>query len=344
MNRRSHCLKVFCLGMTVAMLSGGCSGETGGNGETGRIGGIDNKNNETGISIEEKSSQTATGIVNVKEDAASKPRETEDAGWESVEPENAETEEADWSGYFDGLNGAAVIYDASDRRYQVFHGELADTRRSPCSTFKIVSSLIALENGILEPGHSTRAWSGEVFWNEKWNRDIDFEDAFRESCVWYFRELADEIGQETMQRELEKLSYGNCDCSDWEGRLNTNNNNRALTGFWLESSLAISPKEQAEVMERIFGEDSVYSEETKEELRRVMAVTEQTKVPIYGKTGMGKAEGVVVDAWFTGFAQGREGNVYFCVYSREQRAKYPHSCGYLVTAARVNIPLLTAGH
>ena len=48
MNRRSHCLKVFCLGMTVAMLSGGCSGETGGNGETGRIGGIDNKNKETG--------------------------------------------------------------------------------------------------------------------------------------------------------------------------------------------------------------------------------------------------------------------------------------------------------
>lgn len=70
-----------------------------------------------------------------------------------------------------------------------------------------------------------------------------------------------------MQEELEKLQYGNCDISDWEGRLNTNNNNRALTGFWIESSLLISPKEQVEVMECIFGENSEYSEETQNELK-----------------------------------------------------------------------------
>ena len=29
---------------------------------------------------------------------------------------------------------------------------------------------------------------------------------------------------------------------------------------------------------------------------------------------MGKAEGVVVDAWFTGFAESTEGNIYFCVH------------------------------
>ena len=118
-----------------------------------------------------------------------------------------------------------------------------------------------------------------------------------------------------MQKELDKLQYGNCDISDWEGRLNTNNNNRALTGFWLESSLMISPKEQVEVMERIFGDNSGYSEETQNELKQVMLVSEQerTDISIYGKTGMGKAEGIVADAWFTGFAEGTEGKVYFCV-------------------------------
>ena len=39
-----------------------------------------------------------------------------------------------------------------------------------------------------------------------------------------------------------------------------------------------------------------------------------TEISIYGKTGMGKAEGIVVDAWFTGFAETLEGNKYFCVY------------------------------
>lgn len=61
------------------------------------------------------------------------------------------------------------------------------------------------------------------------------------------------------KKEFAHLQYGNCDISDWEGQLNTNNNNRALTGFWIKSSLTISPKEQVEVMERIFGENSDYS-------------------------------------------------------------------------------------
>lgn len=176
--------------------------------------------------------------------------------------------------------------------------------------------MIALENGIIEPENSTRDWSGEIFWNENWNKDIDFSEAFRTSCVWYYRQVIDDIGKDVMKRELEKLQYGNCDISDWEGRLNTNNNNRALTGFWIESSLRISPKEQAEVMERIFGEHSDYSEEAQNELKQVMLVSEseQSDISIYGKTGMGKAEGIVVDAWFTGFAEGTEGRIYFCVH------------------------------
>ena len=72
---------------------------------------------------------------------------------------------------------------------------------------------------------------------------------------------------------------------------------RTLTGFWIESSLLISPVEQVEVMERIFGEDSAYSEETQAELKQVMLLPEidGTDITIYGKTGMGKANGIVVD-------------------------------------------------
>ncbi len=259
---------------------------------------------------EKKSSkEMESGNPSLQENTKDIEGDTEDM---AVEPE---IDNADWSEYFNGLNGTAVIYDASNRRYKIYNDELAVDRRSPCSTFKIISSLTALEYGILEPEDSVRIWSGEVFWNEDWNRDIDFSEAFRTSCVWYYRQLIDDIGKDRMQEELEKLQYGNCDISDWEGRLNTNNNNRALTGFWIESSLLISPKEQVEVMECIFGENSEYSEETQNELKQVMLVTEQerTDISVYGKTGMGKVNGIVVDAWFTGFAETTEGNLYFCV-------------------------------
>lgn len=246
--------------------------------------------------------------------------ETKDPGGDTLE---AVITEVNWEDYFDGINGSAVIYDSSENRYQIYNQEMALTQRSPCSTFKIISSLIALENQVIIPEDSLRTWSGEVFWNENWNRDINFEDAFRTSCVWYYREVIDEIGKDIMQEELNTLRYGNCDISDWEGYLNTNNNNRALTGFWIESSLKISPKEQVEVLDRIFGTHSAYSQETQNDLKQVMLVSEQPDgdVLIYGKTGLGKSHGVVVDAWFTGFADTADGRKYFCVYLGETDGK-----------------------
>ncbi len=240
-------------------------------------------------------------------------QETGQAEERDIEPK---IEEVDWSGEFDGINGAAVIYDSTENRYRIYNRELAQTRRSPCSTFKIISSLVALEHGIIEVDDSLRTWSGETFWNAEWNRDMAIADAFQASCVWYFRELVDEIGRSVMQEELNRLSYGNCDISDWEGRLNTNNNNPVLTGFWLESSLLISPKEQAEVVERIFNNNAGYSEEAVNQLKEIMRLPEQniTGVSVYGKTGMGKDCGIVVDAWFTGFAETDGRRISFCVY------------------------------
>lgn len=235
---------------------------------------------------------------------------------EQIPEEDPVIEEVDFSEYFEGLNGAAVIYDPSANRYQIYNQETALTQRSPCSTFKIISSLIGLEKGIIVPGDSTRTWSGEIFWNEDWNKDIAFEDAFQTSCVWYFRQVIDEIGTDFMQEELDKLQYGNRDISDWEGRQNTNEDNRALTGFWIESSLKISPKEQTEVMERIFGSHSEYSKETQDKLKQVMLVSDQTApgLAVYGKTGQGAEGNITVDCWFTGFADKDGSRLYFCVY------------------------------
>lgn len=243
---------------------------------------------------------------------------------DTVEENEPIIKEVDWSKHFDGINGAGVIYDPTENYYLIYNSELANVRRSPCSTFKIISSAIAIENGFIDLNNSTKAWSGEKFWNENWNKNIDFKEAFQTSCVWYFREIIDEIGNDLMQIELNKLKYGNCDITDWNGNQNTNNNNPALTGFWIESSLKISPKEQVEVLERIFGDMSEYSEKTKKQLEQVMLVKDlpNSDTFIYGKTGMGKDKGIVVDSWFTGFADTKEsGRIYFSIYLGETNNK-----------------------
>ncbi len=298
MSRKMCKGKAVSLFMAGIFVLGGCSGR------------VDREGQESLLDLEKIAIQENQKAPEVsqqpKEPAAQSKKPAQQA---------PEIIEEDWSAYFDGLNGTAVIYDPSAVQYTVYQEELAMMQSSPYSTFKIISSLIALENGVIDPEDTMRTWSGETFWNEKWNRDLEFTEAFRESCAWYFRQVADEIGEERMQEELDRLQYGNCDISDWEGRLNTNNGNRALTGFWLESSLKISPKEQTEVMERIFGENSVYSVETLDILKQVMLVQDpDSETAVYGKTGMGKAEGVVADAWFTGFAEKEDKTIYYCVH------------------------------
>ena len=228
-------------------------------------------------------------------------------------------DEIDWSAYFQELNGGAVIYIPDDNKYIMYNKEISSVRRSPCSTFKIISALIGIENGLISAEKSTRKWSGEAFWNDNWNRDIDFKEAFKTSCIWYFREIIDELGKDVIQDELDRLNYGNCDISDWEGYLNNNSSNRSLTGFWVESSLKISPKEQVEVLERIFGENTRYRTDTLDLLKDAMLVTDVglTNAKIFGKTGLGKSNDITVDAWFTGYAEKENKKIYFCVYLGE---------------------------
>lgn len=271
--------------------------------------------------------ETASAGQEEAENEVTPPNETPEIAGSAVEEPSSAVDLSkpspiivypEWDVYFSDLNGAAVVLDPDENTCLIYNEALAGERRSPCSTFKIISSLAGLESGAINPDHSTRSWSGEVFWNEDWNQDMDFPTAFRTSCVWYYRQVIDDIGPEAMQDTLDALQYGNCDITDWEGHLNNNNQNPSLTGFWIESSLKISPREQTAVMERIFGTSSEYSTEVQAILEEVMLLSQdnQESCAVYGKTGMGKSNGIVVDAWYTGFADvGRR--IYFCVYLGE---------------------------
>lgn len=224
----------------------------------------------------------------------------------------------DQSRFFDGVDGSSVFYTPSENRYEVYNETDANRRRSPCSTFKIISTLTALEEGVITPEDSERTWSGEMFWNEKWNQDMELKPAFISSCIWYFRTLTDEVGEEAMQSMLLELEYGNGDSSDWEGRLNQNNHNRALTGFWVESSLLISPKEQTEVLSKIFDKKSPYDPAHIDALRECMIVDQDvTDTVIWGKTGLGKLGKTTLNAWFVGMFEEDAKPVYFAIHLGE---------------------------
>ncbi len=208
--------------------------------------------------------------------------------------------------YFQGISGCAVIYDENKNIYNFYNQELTEKRSSPLSTFKIISTLIGLDSDVLQSKDTLVSWDGIQYPVEDWNHDMTLEQAFKSSCVWYFRDVIDRVGKEEVQKALDELSYGNCDISQWQGS-NVNNGYEKLNGFWLESSLLISPKEQVDILQHIFSNETSMREKNINILKDIMEIDNFDNIAkVYGKTGTGYRG----NAWFIGMAN-KENNVYY---------------------------------
>lgn len=229
----------------------------------------------------------------------------------SVETNNI----VDYSEYFQGINGCAVIYDTSSKTYSLYNKEKCETEVSPLSTFKIISALAGLENGVLANETSKMEYSGTKYPIDTWNSDLTLKEAFESSCVWYFRQVVDKVGQENIHTMLKEIQYGNCDISEWNG--SGTNSLPELNGFWLESSLKISPIQQVAALNYIFGNENDFNVKNLDELRNIMYITELDNGSLYGKTGSGTGG----NAWFVGFVEQKDNRICFAVYLEDMQNK-----------------------
>lgn len=227
---------------------------------------------------------------------------------ESVENAQALTVNVDYTEIFQSTQGCAAIFDASKNTYFLYNEDGCNTKVSPESTFKVISTLIGLHEGVIVSEESQMGYDGIKYPVNAWNADLSLEDAFQNSCVWYFRKVIDEVGQEIVQKNLEAINYGNGDISEWNG--NGINSFPELNGFWLDSSLKISPLEQIDVLRSIIDGESIFTEQEVKVLKNIMCIGDSSFGKIYGKTGTG-TEGT---AWFIGFVEKTEGNTYFAIY------------------------------
>lgn len=118
----------------------------------------------------------------------------------------------------------------------------------------------------------------------------------KNSCVWYSRALASQLGLEKIQNYLASLEYGNQDMSG------------GLTRAWLSSSLKISPRDQVHFIQKMIqGELAVSSNAVQmtKTLLFVDILPEGWK--LFGKTGwssMIESDGKNVEiGWFVGWIE-----------------------------------------
>ena len=131
--------------------------------------------------------------------------------------ESNEEEILDLSNDFNGVNGCAVLYSPSKNKYSFYNKDMAEQQVSPYSTFKIISTLIGLHNNIIKDETSTLNYNGTQYPNSEWNENLTLQKAFQTSCIWYFHQIINSVGEEEVKKELSELDYGNCDVSAREG-------------------------------------------------------------------------------------------------------------------------------
>ncbi len=237
----------------------------------------------------------------------------------------------DVAAHFASMQGSAVIYYPHKHSLQIYNTSLATQEFSPFSTFKIVSTLLGLEQGRIVDAHSKMRYNGKKYWLEAWNKNVTLQEAFQYSCVWYYHQLIYQLTPKTVAHFLKKLHYGNEDISQWQGHGQASMED--LNGFWLDSSLKISPIEQVRVLVDIFegkaALDSAHVALVRQLMRQKERLGPQESV-LYGKTGAnGKGK-----SWFVGFVETAPNStknltktqrIYFAIFVNDAQSDVRHA-------------------
>lgn len=168
---------------------------------------------------------------------------------------------------------------------------------------------MGLDRGVLSGLQTKLGYDGTKYSYPAWNGDVTLEEAFRSSCVWYYKKLISNLDREYVLAVLDRLDYGNRDLSVW----NSNGHNV----FWIDSSLLISPGEQVLVLDTIFSGSSGFSPEHVEILKQCMRYDDVGEFRFYGKTGTGRNyNSTHLEGWLAGFFEYPDGTrVYYAIHA-----------------------------
>jgi beta-lactamase class D len=206
-----------------------------------------------------------------------------------------------------GVEGTIIISSLDGKMNHVHNSHRSETRFVPASTFKIPNTLIALEEGAIKNEKEVIQWDGKDRGFDAWNKDQSLETAFPVSCVWFYQELAQRVGNEKYLTHLKKLRYGN------------EKTGPDVTTFWVEGDLKISAREQINLLKKLYEESLPYSKGNMNLLKKIMIVEENPQFTIRAKTGWAMRTDPQ-QGWYVGYVE-TKGQIWFFATNLEIRKK-----------------------
>lgn len=187
-------------------------------------------------------------------------------------------EEKGWEKYFAQykVEGTFMLFNNSQGTFQVYNLERAQKRFQPAASFDIFTSLVGVHTGAIKD-------TGMMI------QDLTMAQAFKQSNVPYFQEVARRIGQPTLKMWLDSIKYGNMKIS----RVDT---------FWLDNSLLVSPDEELGFAKKLYFDQLPFAKTTMKTVRDVMLMEKTPKYELSYKTGWDSAD-VKKLGWVVGWIE-----------------------------------------
>lgn len=156
--------------------------------------------------------------------------------------------------------GCLLVLDRKTGRVQETGTQSCDQATTPASTYKIPHALMGLQAGVIPSAHAIRPWNEAAHPQAPWGReDQTLDSAIRQSVVWYFQEVAQELGPERTRAFLAAFDYGDRKIADRQTR------------YWLDGTLRITPRQQMDFLRRFYGGELPVDAEHVETVQRILA-------------------------------------------------------------------------
>lgn len=194
------------------------------------------------------------------------------------------------------VEGTMVIESLNQNKSYIYNKQRAETFLSPASSFKIPHTLIALNEGIINKD-SVILWDKKIREIDSWNQNQTLQTAFKNSCVWCYKEFTSKISVEKYKEYLKAIDYGNKKIG------------KDISDFWLDGSLQITTYGQMKFLKRLYENDLPFKIEDMDLVKEIMIEEQNEEYTLRSKTGWStslKSQ----SGWYIGYVETKD-DVWF---------------------------------
>jgi beta-lactamase class D len=159
----------------------------------------------------------------------------------------------------------------------------------PASTFKMLNALIGLEHDKATINEVFK-WDGQKRSFPAWEKDMTLGQAMQASAVPVYQELARRIGLDLMQKEVQRIEYGN-------QQIGT-----VVDNFWLVGPLQITPVQEVLFVEKLANKKLAFKPEVQQAVQDMLLIEQKPNYKLYAKSGWGMDIEPQV-GWWTGWVE-----------------------------------------